>query len=190
MKSLSLKEIRTKVEALEKEIRLQRSILEVLQEPLFILNRKGYFIKGNPKGMEILGHPPEELQEMAFMDVVPLEDLSRVLEGFEEMEQGKEVRFRTHITSRLRGEIPVEFFGTLRQGVFFIALRDLREKIEVEEEFERTKRVFTKKIQERDLYAKELQMIRDLYKGKLGEIERMKEEAVRLSYTDDPHRDL
>jgi len=185
MKSLSLKEIRTKVEALEKEIRLQRSILEVLQEPLFILNRKGYFIKGNPKGMEILGHPPEELQEMAFMDVVPLEDLSRVLEGFEEMEQGKEVRFRTHITSRLRGELPVEFFGTLRQGAFFIALRDLSEKIEAEEEFERTKRVFTKKIQERDLYAKELQMIRDLYKGKLGEIERMKEEAVRLSYTDD-----
>jgi len=185
MKSFSLKEIRTKVEALERETRLQRSILEVLQEPFFILNRKGYFIKGNPKGMEILGHPPEELQEMAFMDVVPLEDLSRVLEGFEEMEQGQEVRFRTHITSRLRGELPVEFFGTLRQGAFFIALRDLSEKIEAEEEFERTKRVFTKKIQERDLYAKELQMIRDLYKGKLGEIERMKEEAVRLSYTDD-----
>src|SRR4030042_4806102 len=129
MQPLSLKEIRTKVEALEKEIRLQRSILEVLQEPFFILNRKGDFIKGAPKGMEILGYPPEELQQMALMDVVPLEDLSQVLKGFEEMEQGKEVRFRTHITSRLRGEIPVELFGILRQGAFFIALRDLREKI-------------------------------------------------------------
>ena len=75
MKSLSLKEIRTKVEALEKEIRLQRSILEAIQEPFFILNRKGDFLKVNPKGMEILGYPPEELQQMVFMDVVPLEDL-------------------------------------------------------------------------------------------------------------------
>lgn len=185
MPSLSLKEIRTKVEALEKEIRLQRSILEVLQEPLFILNRKGDFIKVNPKGMEILGHPPEELEQMAFMDVIPLENLSQVQDGFEEMEQGKEVHFRTQITSRLRGQIPVEFFGTLREDAFFITLRDLRERIEIEEEFERTKRVFTEKIRERDLYAKELQVIRDLYKEKLKEIEMMKEEAIRLSYTDD-----
>jgi diguanylate cyclase (GGDEF)-like protein/PAS domain S-box-containing protein len=185
MPSLSLKEIRTKVEALEKEIRLQRSILEVLQEPLFILNRKGDFIKVNPKGMEILGHPPEELEQMAFMDVIPLENLSQVQDGFEEMEQGKEVHFRTQITSRLRGQIPVEFFGTLREDAFFITLRDLRERIEIEEEFERTKRVFTERIRERDLYAKELQVIRDLYKEKLKEIEMMKEEAIRLSYTDD-----
>jgi len=185
MPSLSLKEIRTKVEALEKEIRLQRSILEVLQEPFFILNRKRDFIKGGSKGMEILGYPPEELHQMTFMDVVPLEDLSRVLEEFEEMEQGKEVRFRTHITSRLRGQIPVEFFGTFREDGFFITLRDLRERIEIEEEFERTKKVFAEKIRERDLYARELQVIRDLYKGKLKEIEMMKEEAIRLSYTDD-----
>ena len=185
MQSLSLKEIRTKVEALEKEIRLQRSILEVLQEPFFILDRKGDFLKVNPKGMEILGHPPEELQQMVFTDVIPLEDLSRVLEGFEEMERGKEVRFRSHVTSRLRGRIPIEFCGTFRENAFFITLRDLRERIEIEEEFERTKKVFTEKIRERDLYARELQVIRDLYKEKLKEIEMMKEEAVRLSYTDD-----
>jgi len=185
MTSLSPEEIRTKVEALEKEIRLQRSILEVLQEPFFILNRKGDFIKGTPKGMKLLGYPPEEIQQMAFMDVIPLEDLSRIQEGFEEMEQGKDVRFRIHIISRFIGQTPVEFFGTLRQNAFFITLRDLRERIEVEEELERTKRVFTEKIRERDLYARELQVIRDLYKGKLEEIERMKEEAVRLSYTDD-----
>jgi diguanylate cyclase (GGDEF)-like protein len=45
--------------------------------------------------------------------------------------------------------------------------------------------VFAEKIRERDLYARELQVIRDLYKGKLKEIEMMKEEAIRLSYTDD-----
>lgn len=185
MKTLSLKEIRTKVEALEKEIRLQRSILEVIPESFLILDRKGDFLKVNPKGMELLGYPPEELQQKVFIDVVPLEDLSRVHEGFEEMEQGKEVRFRTQITSRLGERIPVEFFGVPKEDACFVMLKDMRERIEIEEEFERTKKEFTEKIRERDLYARELQVIRDLYKEKLKEIEVMKEEAVRLSYTDD-----
>jgi diguanylate cyclase (GGDEF)-like protein/PAS domain S-box-containing protein len=185
METFSLKEIRTKVEALEKEIRLQRSILEVIQEPFFILDQKGDFLKINPKGMEILGYPPEELQQRVFIDVVPLEDLARVREKFEEMGQKKEVRFRTQIISRLGEQIPVEFFGTFREDVFFITLKDLRERIEIEEEFERTKKEFAEKIRERDLYARELQVIRDLYKEKLKEIGEMREEAVRLSYTDD-----
>jgi diguanylate cyclase (GGDEF)-like protein len=79
----------------------------------------------------------------------------------------------------------VELLGALREDTFFIMLRDLRERIEMEEEFERTKKEFTEKIRERDLYARELQVIRDLYKEKLREIEMMKEEALRLSYTDD-----
>jgi diguanylate cyclase (GGDEF)-like protein/PAS domain S-box-containing protein len=185
MRSLSLKEIRAEVEALEKEIRLQRSILEVLQEPFLILDPKGNFLKVNPKGMDILGYPPEELQQMVFIDVVPLEDLHQVREGFEEMGQGKEVRFRTQVTSRLGERIPVVFFGTLKEDIFFIILRDLRERIGIEEEFEKTKKEFMEKIRERDLYARELQVIRDLYKEKLKEIEMMKEEAIRLSYTDD-----
>jgi diguanylate cyclase (GGDEF)-like protein len=135
--------------------------------------------------MEILGYPPEELQQRVFIDVVPLEDLNRIREGFEEMGRGKEVRFRTQITSRLGERIPVEFFGVLKEDAFFIMLKDLRERVEIEEEFERTKKEFTEKIRERDLYARELQVIRDLYKEKLKEIEVMKEEAVRLSYTDD-----
>jgi len=64
-------------------------------------------------------------------------------------------------------------------------LRDLREKVEIEGEFERMKRELTDKIRERDLYARELQVIRDLYKDKMKEIEVMKEEALLLSYTDD-----
>lgn len=185
MKSLSLKEIQTKLETLEKEIRLQKYLLEVLQEPFFILDRKGNFLKVNAKGMEILGHPLEELRQRVFSEVIPLEDLSRVLEGLGEMEQGKEVRFISHVHNQFRGRIPVEVFGTFRENVFFITLRDLRERIQIEEEFERAKKIFTEKIRERDLYARELQVIRDLYKEKLKEIERMKEEAVRLSYTDD-----
>jgi len=135
--------------------------------------------------MEILGYPPEELQQRVFLDIIPLEDLNKVREGFEEMGQGKEVRFRTQITSRLGERIGVELFGVLMEDTFFIMLRDLKERIEIEEEFERTKKEFTEKIRERDLYARELQVIGDLYKEKLKEIEMMKEEAIRLSYTDD-----
>jgi diguanylate cyclase (GGDEF)-like protein/PAS domain S-box-containing protein len=185
MKTLSLKEVRKKVEALEKEIRFQRSTFEVIPEAFFILDRNGEFLKVNPKGIEILGYPPEELQQRVLMDVIPLEDITRIQEGFEEMGRGKEVQFRTQIISRLGERIPVDFFGIPREDAFFIMLKDLRERIEIEEKFERTKKEFTEKIRERDLYARELQVIRDLYKGKLKEIEVMKEEAVRLSYTDD-----
>jgi diguanylate cyclase (GGDEF)-like protein/PAS domain S-box-containing protein len=185
MKSLSLKEIRTKVETLEREMRLQRSIYEVIPEPFFILDRNGDFLKVNPKGIEILGYPPEELQQRVFTDVVPLEDLSRIQEGFEEMERGQEVRFRARIISRLGERIPVEVFGVYREDAFFVMLKDLRERIEIEEEFKRRRKEFTEKIRERDLYARELQVIRDLYKEKLKEIEVMREEALHLSYTDD-----
>ena len=181
----SLKEIRTRVEALEKEIRLQRSVFEVIPEPLVIFDRKGDFLKVNPKGMELLGYPPEELQQRVLMDVVPLEDLSRIREGIEQMEQGRKVRFRTQIVSRQGERIPVEFFGAPGEGFLFVLLRDMRERVRIEEEFERAKKEFGEKIRERDLYARELQVIRSLYKEKMKEIETMKEEALLLSYTDD-----
>jgi diguanylate cyclase (GGDEF)-like protein/PAS domain S-box-containing protein len=185
MTSFSLKEIRTKVEALENEIRLQRSIFEIISEPFFVLDRNGDFLKVNPKGMEILGYPPEELSQKVFMDVVPLEDLSRVREGFEEMGQGREVRFRTQVVSRVGERIPVELLGTPREDAFIIMLRDLRERMEIEGDVERVKKDLTDKIRERDLYARELLVIRDLYKERMKEIEVMKEEALLLSYTDD-----
>ena len=185
MKSLSLKEIRIEIEALEKEIRLKRAILEVIPEPFFILDREGDFLKANPRGGELLGYPQEELQEKVLEDVVSLEDLNRVREGLEEMAQGKEARFRAQMISRFGERIPVEFFGVLREGDFYVMLRDMRGRMEIEEELERSRKEFAEKIRERDLYARELQVIRDLYKGKLKEIEIMKEEALRLSYTDD-----
>ncbi len=185
MTSLSLKEIRTKVETLEREIRLQRFILEAIPEPFLVLDGDGDFLKVNPKGMEILGYPPEELRQRVFMDLVPLEDLMTIREGFEEMRQGQGVRFRARVISRLGERIPVEVLGVHRDKAFFVMLRDLRERVEIEEEFERRKKEFTEKIRERDLYARELQVIRDLYKEKLKEIEGMRQEALRLSYTDD-----
>jgi diguanylate cyclase (GGDEF)-like protein len=101
------------------------------------------------------------------------------------MRRGQEVRFRTQIISRRGERIPVEVLGIRREEGFFVMLRDLRERIEIEEEFERRKKEFAEKIRERDLYARELQVIRNLYKEKLKEIDGMREEALRLSYTDD-----
>ncbi len=57
MESSSLKEFKMKVEMLEKEVTLQRSVIESIQDPFFILNRKGEFLKANPKGMDMLGYP-------------------------------------------------------------------------------------------------------------------------------------
>jgi hypothetical protein len=68
MKSPSLKEIQTKLEALEREIHLQRPILEVIQDPFFILDQKEEFLKANPKGMDLLVYPWEELRQIPFID--------------------------------------------------------------------------------------------------------------------------
>jgi len=174
-----------KVETLEKECLLLRPIIEVIQDPFFILNQKGEFLKTNPKGMELLGYPWEDLQQKVFIDIVAIEDISKIREGLEEMDKGNEVRHRLHVVSRSGVRIPVEFFGTLRGEVYFIILRDLRERMEMEEEWEDKKKQFMKKIQERDQYARELQAMKDLFKEKSKEIEKLREEAVLLSYTDD-----
>lgn len=185
MKSFSLKELRIQVEALEKEIHLQRSVFETIQDPFFILNRKGEFLRANRRGIEWLGYPLKELQTMVFKDVVALEDLSRISEGFEEMGQGNEVQFGIRIISRRGERIPVKFLGTIREEIFFITLRDLREKIQSEEELEKIKKESIEKLRERDRYAQELHVLRNLYDEKVKEIEKMREEAVLLSYIDD-----
>ena len=185
MKSPSLKEIRGKVEALEGEINLQRSILEVIQDPFFILDPKEEFLKANPKGLDMLVYPWEELRQIAFIDVIPLEEIRTVRERFEEMKRGKEVRFRTYIVSRPGERIPVEFFGSFRGETFLITMKDLREKTEIKDKSERMQKELAEKIRERDQYARELSVLRDLYEEKLKEIGKMREEAMLLSYTDD-----
>ena len=185
MRSLSPKEVRTKVKALEKKSHLQRSILEAIQDPFFILDQKGGFLKANPKGMEMLGYSWEELEQKVFMDIVALEDHSKVSHGFEEMGQGRETRFGILAVSQWGERIPVEFIGISREELFFITLRDLRERLKNEEEWERTKKELVEKVRERDQYARELQAMKDAYKEKLKEIEKMREEALILSYMDD-----
>ncbi len=173
------------VNMLEKEVDLQGSILQAIQDPFFILNQEGAFLRANPKGMEMLGHAWEELRKMAFKDVVALEDLGRVREGFEEMGKGNELRFGIHVISRGKERIPVTLFGNREHDFFFITLRDLRERIRNEEEWEKTKQEFIERIREKDRYAQELQALKNLYREKEKEIEKMREEAVLLSYIDD-----
>ncbi len=58
------------------------------------------------------------------------------------------------------------------------SLKELKMKTEMLE------KDLIEKIQERDLYAKELQVLKNLYREKVKEIEKMREEAVLLSYID------
>jgi diguanylate cyclase (GGDEF)-like protein/PAS domain S-box-containing protein len=185
MKSPSLKEIQMKVKRLEKKVPLQVPILEAIQDPFIILSQKGEFIKVNPKGLEMLGYSWEELQKMGLIDVVVQEDHGNILHGCEEMEQGGEIHLKTLILSQQGERIPVELVGIPREGMFLITLRDLREQLKSEEGWAKSKKELMEKIRERDEYARELQAMKDLYKEKLKEIDKMKEEALILSYTDD-----
>jgi len=181
----TLKEIQMKVETLEKEIALLRSALEAIPEPFFILDPKGFFLRSNSEGIALLDYPWEQLQRMNLIDVISLEDLSLMREELGRMEEGKPLRLNLHLVTRLGERIPVESIGIAKGNFIFLTLRDLRERVEVEQRWEKTKRELTEKIHERDQYARELQALKDLYKERVKEIERMREEALLLSYTDD-----
>ncbi len=185
MKPPSPKVVMTKAKALEKKSPLQKSILEAVQDPLFILDQKGGFLKTNPKGMELLGYSWEELGQKVFMDIVALEDHSKLSHGFEEMGQGGEIQLGILVVSQRGERIPVEFIGIPKEELFFITLRDLRERLKNEQNWERTRKELVEKVQERDQYARELQAMKDAYKERLKEIEKMREEALILSYMDD-----
>jgi len=181
----SIQEIRIRVEALEKEIHLLRGIFEATHDPLFFLGLKREFLRANRQGLELLGYSWEELKNMDFLDVLVLDDLSRVREVLEEGKEDQEIRIRARVVSRGGEKIPVEFSGTSRQGTWLVVLKDLREGIRVEEERAKIRKEFVEKLKERDQYARELQAMKDLYKEKLKEIEKMREEAVLLSQIDD-----
>lgn len=185
VKSPSLKEIQQRIETLEREILLLRSSFEMIRDPLLLLNPKKEFLRVNPKGMELLGYSWEELSEMTFLEVIPLEENGKAIDQFEEMARGKEVVGTFHILNKDGLKIPVEFFGRMREEIYFIQLKDLREKIQSMEEWDKMKRQLMEKIRERDEYARELQAIKDLFKEKVKEVEKMREEALLLSYTDD-----
>jgi diguanylate cyclase (GGDEF)-like protein/PAS domain S-box-containing protein len=185
MNASSLKEIRMKVEALEREVYLLSTIFELIHDPFFMLNRRGEFLKINPKGTDLLGYSAEELRQTVFMEVVALDDLNAVREAFDEMEKGREIHLNLRVVNRRREEIPVECSAALRGETCWITLRDLRERIRLEEEWESSKKQFLEKIRERDQYARELQAMKDLFKEKVKEVEKMREEAMLLSYIDD-----
>jgi diguanylate cyclase (GGDEF)-like protein/PAS domain S-box-containing protein len=185
MEPSSPKELKMELDILGKEVDLQKSILEVIQDSFFILNQEGVFLRANPKGMEMLGYAWEDLRKMVFRDVVTLEDFGRVREGFGEIGKGNELRFGIQVINRGKERIPVTFFGSMQHGFFFITLRDLRESIRNEEEWEKTKQGYIEKIREKDRYVQDLQALKDLYRQKEKEIEQMREEAILLSYIDD-----
>ncbi|MGQ9637591.1 MAG: diguanylate cyclase [Thermodesulfobacteriota bacterium] len=180
-----LKEIQQRVDSLEREILLLRSSFDVFQEPFFLLTRKKEFLKVNPKALELLSYPMEELSSMTFVEIVPLEEVSIILKIFEDMDEGKEVSQTFHILNRTGLKIPVQLFGHLKGEIFFIQLKDLRERIHLVEEWERTKRQLMEKIKERDEYARELQALKDLFREKVKEVKKMREDALILSYIDD-----
>jgi len=172
------------LERFEKEMPVLRAMLEAIQDPFFILSPEGGFLRANPKGMEMLGYPWEELQRKVLLDVVDPEDQGRIRRGFEEMQQPGEINSRGRIVNRSGERIPAELVAIRKEDLCFLTVKGLNEKIQIEEEWERRKKEFTEKVRERDQYSRELQVMRDLYKEKLKEVKAMKDEVEILSYTD------
>jgi diguanylate cyclase (GGDEF)-like protein len=174
-----------KLETLKKEIPIVSPIIEAVQDPFFILNPQGIILLSNPKGMELFGASWEELRGTELSRWVVSEDRNRIQRELEEMEEGKEIQLRIHVLHRSQGQVPADFFAMMRGEVCFVTLRDLRNQMRTEEDWNRTKREFVERARERDQYARELQVMRDLYKDKLKEIRDIKEKIEVLSYTDE-----
>ncbi len=185
MPSPSLQEIRGKVDALERELSLLRSALDVVQDPVLVLDQKGAFLRTNEKAREALGYSWNELQERSFLDLIDIEDLSEVRNGLEALKGNQAIRLKTFIVSQWGEKIPVELHGQFEDDKFLLLLKDMREATRFEEEWEKKKKELTEKIRERVQYARDLQAMRDLYKERVREIEKMRAEAVFLSHTDD-----
>jgi len=185
MQKSSAKRIQQKTDVPEKEVELMKSFFEEIPEPLLILDQKGTFLNVNRKGAELLGYSREDLQQKVFFEMVCPEDVDAVRKAFEEMESGGEVCLKISLLNPSKDRIPVELVGTSDGEFFFMTLKDVREKMQLEEELEKTKKNLMEKIRERDQYARDRQAISDIYKEKSKEIEKLKEEKEKLSYTDD-----
>lgn len=169
----------------EEELDFNYLIIDSFPLPFFILNQKSEFLDANSKGLDILGYQFSELKKKEFIDVFPIEYLSSVKGFLDEMRNGKDLKLRIQIINRSGNKIWVELFGRFKEDFYFITLQDIKERIKVEEEWLQVKKELQDKIRERDQYVRELQVMRDLFKEKVREIEKMRQEAVRLSYTDD-----
>jgi diguanylate cyclase (GGDEF)-like protein/PAS domain S-box-containing protein len=185
MQKSSVKRIQQKTDVPEKEVDLMKSFFEWIPEPLLVLDPKGAILKANRKGMEMLGYGRGELQHMGLFDLVLPEDRDVVRKAFEEMESGGEVCLKISLLNPSKERIPVELVGTSDGEFFFTTLKDVREKMQMEEELEKTKKNLMEKIRERDQYARDRQALNDVYKEKLKEIDKLKDEKEKLSYTDD-----
>jgi diguanylate cyclase (GGDEF)-like protein/PAS domain S-box-containing protein len=185
MQKSSVKRIQQKTGVREKERDVMTSFFERIPDPLLILDPKGAFLKVNHRAAEILGYSNEELQQRVLFDLVIPEERDIVQKAFEEIESGGETRLSASFFDSSRERIPVELVGTSDGEFFFMTLKDVRGKMQMEEELEKAKKNLMEKIRERDQYARERQALSDIYKEKLKEIEKLKEEKEKLSYTDD-----
>jgi diguanylate cyclase (GGDEF)-like protein/PAS domain S-box-containing protein len=185
MQKSSVKRNQQKTDLREKERDVTRSLFERIPEALLILNPKGVFLKVNQRAAEMLGYSNEELQQRVLFDLVIPEERDIVQKAFEEIESGGEIRLNASFFDASKRRIAVELAGASGGEVFFVTLRGLREKAQIEEELEKTKKSLTEKIRERDQYARERQALNDIYREKLKEIEKLKAEKESLSYTDD-----
>ena len=188
MEPSSPKELKMEVTSWERKFIFRDPSLRPSRTPFSSSIRRGVFLKANPKGLEMLGYALGRPSERwSLIDVVALEDFGRVREGFEEIGKGNELRFRIHVDQPSgRSEFLSSFFGSMQDGMFFHypegLEREIRERRGMGEDRRRNS---SKKFAERDQYARELQALKNLYKEKLKEIEKMREEAVLLSYIDD-----
>ncbi len=185
MASPSIEKVKSKVKELERGVDLFKSVLDCMQEPFFVLGSRGTFVQANPKGRELLGYPGKELQKLALYDVASFESIPGINDLFRQLRQNQPVRLETRLVRSGGESFSAELRGVLRNGVFLFTLKDLTESIRAVLERESLLENIEKEAREGARYARQVRTLKALYRQKVMEMERMRKDAVLLSFTDD-----
>ena len=128
-------------EALRQSELKYRLLIENAADGIFTLNPEGIVVDVNPAGLKMLGYSREELLGRNVMEFVK-DDREQIRSRIESAENGAQSMFRTHLLKKDGSMIPVEINAQKRHDKFFQSfVRDLSEKIKMEEELAKIDRL-------------------------------------------------
>lgn len=128
-----------------KEARKFEFLFENLGDALYLLNKKGRFVKVNKKTTQYLGYSKEELLKMTVYDINEAQNNSKVKTILESIKKNKKLFFETtHLTKSgeiKHVEVTSRFIELNNEGFIFSSVRDvsLRKKMEQDLIFSREK---------------------------------------------------
>jgi PAS domain S-box-containing protein len=138
---------------LRKEDKIHQRLVEYLPDAVIFTDQKGSILYVNASGVRLLGAAtPDEVLGVAVWDMIPPEDLGRVIERGRLLRQGQRVDLVEHKLVRMDGTVvPIETLSVpLRYGgrqAILTTARDISERKHLEQALTKSQDLFFKAFQ-------------------------------------------